>query len=118
MELSRHQVYKRTLAGTLTSRFSTAKISAGKRGLSFNITKDNIRDLWFNQHGRCALTGVPMGLTGSGWLAMSLDRIDPYKGYEVDNIQLTCWRVNDAKHKMTQHGFEAMCEAVTIVRKS
>lgn len=62
------------------------------------------------QEGVCALTGIyyhprtsvlafendydPESILQSHWYQVSLDRIDSSRGYEKDNIQLTCWFAN------------------------
>ena len=45
-------------------------------------------NLWNEQRGLCALTGVQMTHKSAGIYNGSVDRIDSSKGYTVDNIQL------------------------------
>lgn len=62
-----------------------------KRGekIGWNITPQDIEELWIKQGGRCRGTGMPLtcgtNLTNRTW---SLDRIDSDKPYTKDNIQL------------------------------
>lgn len=68
-----------------------------KRGLSFSITADDLRERWDNQDGRCYWTGVEMITSGDDLrhpLRVSIDRIDPMRGYEPGNIALACLFVN------------------------
>lgn len=106
--------YRRTQSGTIRAKFYGAKksITAKKRG--FSLTLDHLFDLWDQQGGKCALTGVSLGLIGTGWQAASIDRIDSEKGYHADNVQWTCWRANAAKSNMPNGDFVAMCRAVAM----
>ena len=69
-----------------------------------------IEKLYKKQGGKCALTGKPIGY-GRGD-ALSIDRIDCKKGYEIGNIQLVCKEVNYAKHTLSQDAFIKLCKDV------
>ena len=69
---------------------------AKERGLLFQVTKQDLWNLFLRQEGKCALSGVPITLTtvvnaqnnlDKTQMSASLDRIDNSKGYTVDNIQ-------------------------------
>lgn len=104
--------HRRTLKGTLSNKLQSAKKRAKADGMAFDLTLEFITELWNKQSGLCARTGVEMGRIGDKWLSPSLDRVDPTKGYEVDNVQWVCWRYNDAKSNMSDEGFISMCLAV------
>ena len=104
--------YRRTYSGTIHNKYHGSKRNARAKGLTHTITVDFLKDLWEEQRGRCALTGVKLGFIGSGWTAASLDRINPNLGYVPSNVQWTCWRPNEAKSNMTNDDFVAMCYAV------
>ncbi len=60
-------------------------------------TYDDLIKLYYEQDGKCAITGIPMVHKMRDHRAISVDRIDSEKGYEVDNIQLVCAAINIAK---------------------
>lgn len=69
---------------------------AKERGLSFQVTKQDLWELFLRQDGKCALSGVPITLTtvvnaqnnlDKTQMSASLDRIDNSKGYTIDNVQ-------------------------------
>jgi hypothetical protein len=43
---------------------------------------------------------------------MSIDRIDPTKGYTEDNVQLVCAQVNMMKSDMSLEELYTFCEAI------
>lgn len=81
----------------------TKKVAARKFGrknarpLDFNITKQDLIDLWDKQNGRCAVTGVIMKHKWNSVRSASLDRIDSGKGYVQGNVHLVCQFVNLGK---------------------
>ena len=83
-----------------------ARMKKEKSKKSWEITLEDVLELWELQKGRCALTGLFMTFhkDGSGRrdLNVSIDRIDPDVEYLVTNIQLVCNRVNTMKHTMKE----------------
>jgi hypothetical protein len=76
--------------------------------LTWNITQSHIYNLYHLQKGKCNLSGLTMTWkTGQGKVDtnISIDRIDPSKGYEPDNIQLITYRSNIIKHDMKEDNF-------------
>ena len=63
--------------------------------LTWHINQAHLYNCYHKQEGKCALSGQRMTwLTGQGKVDtnISLDRIDPEKGYEPDSIQLITYR--------------------------
>lgn len=69
---------------------------AKERNLTFDLTAEQLWDLFLKQNGCCALSGVEITLTTEinkqhnldrNKLTASLDRIDNSKGYSIDNVQ-------------------------------
>lgn len=79
--------------------WSNAKVSQKRKNLEFSITKEYLKVLWNRQRGRCFWTQVPMIKSGAPKhpQKVSLDRIDPSKGYTEENIVLTCQFANLGK---------------------
>ena len=102
---------------------------------SRSLEKGNwdFKDLWqifLNQNQRCALTGLPFSqgtLAGSpseiknivnnrNFDALSVDRIDPSKPYDINNIQFLRWSVNYAKQNLQQNEFIDLCKDIANTR--
>ncbi len=102
--------------GIRVSWFNKFKVCAETRGKSFNISLDDVADVYEKQGGRCALTGWDISFPEIGHpsiFSCSIDRIDNSRGYEQDNIQLIDGRVNMMKGKYEQDFFIQVCQAVS-----
>lgn len=89
--------------------------NAKLRGLDWEITVDDIADLYEEQGGQCALTGWDIVFPEIGHPQLttaSIDRIDSSFGYLKENIQLVDKRVNMMKQAYTQEEFVLVCKAV------
>ena len=68
----------------------------------------------------CPRTGIPFvlhhssnkGYTDRHPFGPSLDKIDPFKGYTKDNVQVVCWAYNCAKQRFTDEEVLRLCKAV------
>ena len=113
-----------TKEGALKLRLQQARHRSSSTGKLFDLTLQDLLDLWDNQDGCCALTGTPMEYVTQAidpkrklhTNSVSLDRIDSYKGYVKGNIQLVIAKANLAKGPMTSEEFLSFCNAV--VRKN
>ena len=91
--------------------------NAKKRNISFNLSYEEIDKLWFNQGGKCSLTGRSMSnkYNAKRNVRVSLDRIDSNGPYVFSNVQLVVGQVNIAKNTMTNSDFIALCKEVANV---
>jgi len=85
------------------------------RGHDFCITPKFAWELFEQQGGKCALSGVPLTLPSNKseylsreWTA-SLDRIDSKRGYHDDNVQWVHKTANMMKQGLTQNDFAIWC---------
>jgi len=77
--------------------------------------QEKVFALYHKQKGLCALSGVPMTyLCKQGIVPTnaSIDRIDPNKGYTLDNIQFVCHMVNIMKWTMSVEGLLEWCTLI------
>lgn len=88
--------------------FSKLKRDAKTRGISFQITLEDIQEKYEQQDMRCALTGLPV-LFG---MNASVDRIDSEKDYTKDNIQVVLSVINIMKRDIPEDLFIVLCKAV------
>ena len=73
----------------------------------FNLSLEDVRDIWNNQSGKCAITGFPLvckafddGKNKNPYQA-SLDRINNDKGYSKENVRFVCLIVNYARNNFS-----------------
>lgn len=103
----------RLLVSALRVRLKQAKTRCKNKGLPEpTITDMELYAMYKEQNGRCSLTGVELSLERTHPLCLSLDQIEPSKGYTPSNTQLVAWCVNFAKGKLSQRDFIDMCKAV------
>lgn len=93
--------------------FCVMENNAIRRGIYFNLTINELGDLFEKQNGKCALTGWNLILSKNNTNTASIDRIDSTKGYIIDNIQWVHKDVNKAKNTLSQDKFIEMCQAVS-----
>lgn len=94
----------------------------GRKRLEFSITLEYIWDLYVDQGGKCALSGlsidfVPLNHKTKGGASASLDRIDSSIGYIAGNVQWVHKDINIMKNKFSQEYFLDMCETVVENRE-
>nr|QBK93324.1 MAG: hypothetical protein LCPAC404_00280 [Pithovirus LCPAC404] len=114
-----------TLIGFVNALFTSIRSGAKRRSFSLQITKSDIINLFNEQKGLCALTGMKMThirIFRSSWIKkcdkryyrnLSVDRIDSKKGYCLDNIQLVCYKVNNMKLNFSQDFFINACTEIS-----
>jgi hypothetical protein len=84
----------------LLSLASRTRTGAIKRGIDFDLTLDYAEILFLRQHGRCAVTGIPVHMQRfpdafvKYPFAPSIDRILSSGDYTRDNTRLVCAAVN------------------------
>lgn len=85
--------------------FYSAMYRSNCKKLEFNLTLD-----WLLTRGDfCSKTGIKLTYSGNGKnyttrlpTCASIDKIDPTKGYTIDNCQLVCWWYNVSKQTFTE----------------
>jgi len=81
-----------------------ARSNAKKTGREFDITGEQVYELWEKQAGLCALTGLPMQHHPAySDMNASMDRKEGSIGYVINNVQLVCWRINEMKNDQPEH---------------
>lgn len=103
--------------------FSSIERQAKTRNLEFNITIEDMWDLFLKQDRKCALSGVDLNfvrkkkIKQSIYSTASLDRIDSSKGYTKDNVQWIHKDVNIMKNKYDQKDFIKYCKLIAEKHK-
>jgi hypothetical protein len=96
------------------------KLQAEKRKIDFSITFEEISDLYDEQNGLCALSGVPLEIPRVmryNTRTASIDRIDSDKGYVKGNVQWVHVDINYAKLTLSNKDFIDMCRRVVEYNK-
>lgn len=90
------------------------KVNAFARNIEWNVSYDQLDQLWEKQNGLCALTGKQMipSNKGNKMTIASLDRIDNSIGYRDGNIQLVLGILNICKNILHNNEFIDMCKEV------
>ena len=84
-----------------------------KQGVQYDLTNEEVIDLWEAQNGKCSLSGVLMTHQRDGTYGdrkqkdfnASIDRINPNGPYVRENVQLVAARVNTMKHTLSEDMF-------------
>lgn len=103
---------------TFRHMYLRAKHDSNKKYREFNISLDDIKNIWEKQKGICNLSGVEVkfGETNAskqhGGSTASLDRIDSTIGYLPDNIQIVHKEINDLKSNLSEDVFINWCRLV------
>ncbi len=102
----KHVDYASTPRGKLMERLSGAKkrtqarVSRSdiKRNNSFDIDFDFLVELYYQQKGLCAYSGIPLtfGLYLEQDWVISIERKNPLKGYTKENVCLICFEFNSS----------------------
>lgn len=97
----------------ITLKYKYARNNSRRRKIEFDIAVEDISQLYDDQAGCCAITGLPMMYsTENPDFSLSIDRKDSSRGYLKNNIQLVCWRVNTMKSNMEPEMFHWWCKLI------
>jgi hypothetical protein len=93
--------------------FSMKQKGGLSRGYAWDLTIEYIWNMYEEQEGVCALSGIPIGWADKGLTATaSIDRIDNSEGYIVGNVQLLHKDVNFMKQQFDQEYFINICTQI------
>lgn len=109
-----------TLEGHLVYILNCSKQRANKKDFEFDLTYNDLFNLYNKQNGLCAISNVKMtyehirdeNLKSKASNNVSIDRINPNKGYTKDNIQLLCCIVNNMKLDLKEETFYHLCKCI------
>jgi hypothetical protein len=76
------------------------------------MTMEDAWNIFEKQNRRCALTGLHIYMGRSGERTASLDRIDSFKDYTIDNCQWVHKTINRSKWHLTHSRYLEMCKMI------
>lgn len=111
--------YAESFKGTVSALYSQCKKHAFEKQISFDISKDIIKNLLKEQ--TCCITKIPFsynlfGNKRSNPFRPSIDRIDCTNGYVENNIRVVCVAVNYCLNEFGDVVFKQICEAYLKIK--
>lgn len=110
-----------TLPKILKSRLSQSKSRAKKKGIPFSLTFEDLLSQWYKQHGKCFYTGLQLKIKIESYYGnrevISIDRIEPEKGYVKENIVFCCDCINTMKSNIPLEDFKRYISLVNNYRR-
>lgn len=87
------------------------------RNLPFEISIEQIWELYLQQDRKCSLSGIDLHLNTKGYkytaeITASIDRIDSSKGYTIDNVQWVHKTINLMKMHLSDTEFIKWCTLI------
>jgi hypothetical protein len=96
------------------------RVRAHRKDLSCTLNEKALKDLLIDSRGRCAVTGLYFQFDdqtpGRRPFFPSVDRIDPKRGYEPDNVRVVCFAANVAMLHWGVEVFEKVAVGYVINR--
>jgi len=92
------------------TKWNSIESNAKTRNLIFNITKEQVWEMFEKQNKICSLTKLPISFKDG---TASIDRINNDKGYEIDNISIVHKDVNIMRNKFSIDYFKKICKLIT-----
>ena len=99
----------------LSRLLSGCKTRALKNNIPFDLTKEQLIELFEKQNGKCALSNLEMQTVikaGKNPFNVSIDRIKPGRAYSLSNIRLVCNSINTMCSNLSDEEFLSFCKAV------
>lgn len=105
-----------TWTGIIRMRVTDAKKRALKKNLDFNIDVEYVVKKLIETNYICPYLGVKFEKRNSDYV-LSIDRIDPTKGYVKGNIEITSRLANTMKNKATNSQLIRFAENILKIKK-
>jgi hypothetical protein len=96
----KHGNYKGTEHIPLTI-FNGWRNRATRDGIPFELTINEIENMFVGQNGSCPVTGRKLTLKTNDWNKVSLDRVNPAGHYRADNVRLVTTIVNLVRNELS-----------------
>lgn len=84
----------------------------------FDIDLEYLEKLYKIQNGKCFHSGIDMDLNIGSQYCISIDRIDSSKGYEIENVCLSCRAINIMKNIHSSERFYELCRIISTFQSN
>ena len=100
-------------------RIPTYKSRAFQKGWDFDLDYEYLTELYENQKGKCYYTNLKMNYEKGPMTfdTMSLDRVDPSKGYIKDNVVFCLNCINMLKSDHSMEDFKTIFRSIAMSEK-
>jgi hypothetical protein len=106
--------YKNSLEHYFNSKLSFLKRKSQKQNIPFNLEKGDLLELYNLQDGKCYYTDIHI-FHNSGILShdsISVERLNPEKGYTKENVVLCSFNINSFKGTMNEEEFKVYLDFI------
>ena len=103
----------------LSRLLSGCKTRALKNNIPFDLTKEQLIELFEKQNGKCALSNLEMQTVikaGKNPFNVSIDRIKPGRAYSLSNIRLVCNSINTMRSNLSDEEFLSFWLFIYIIK--
>lgn len=100
-----------TIETVAKQKLKSSKDRANKKGILFNLSLDDVLEIYTQQRGLCYYSGEPLSLEPGKYM-LSIDRIDSAKGYSKENCALCLFKINIMKSDLDIPSFIELCKKV------
>lgn len=117
----RYKWNSKSYKGISGTYWASVTKGAEYRNLDFNITKEDVWQLYLKQDQKCALSGQLIYFADRTKLTeqtVSIDRIDSSRGYDLDNIQLVHKEINILKRNFSDERLIELSGLITDYQRS
>lgn len=109
-----------SLLGTLKYMLIHVRSRSKRKGLPFDLDMEWLKEELVKNNFCCARSNLPLtpsredkaGKRGIYPTTISLDKVDPTKGYTKDNVEVVCYLYNISKNKFTTEDVIEMAKGV------
>lgn len=109
----KQEIYRQKASSKAVQLFHAAKTRATKANINFELSPEWVQNKL--EIGVCEVTGLPFswksGNKVNPW-GPSIDKIDPNKGYTLNNSRLVVWIYNTAKNCFTDSDVSLLANAL------
>jgi hypothetical protein len=95
------------------TQYNNMKANAKQRKILFDISIEDLWQLYLDQNKKCALSGREIGFVSNRKGNASLDRKDSNKHYYIGNVQWVHKDINYAKQSLNNKEFIQLCVEVS-----
>lgn len=115
--IKRKTIFKDNIELYITQRCYALKKQSKYKNLNFNLDKEYLINLWYNQDGKCYYSRLPMNSNGRDfgyqrWESPSIDRKNPDLGYIKDNVVWCCFGLNSFKQRFNEEQFKNIIKSI------